>query len=194
VRQRGQYRIDFVVRYQDGGYPDQMAFENRQFHAGFGVHISVSNPALGRRAWGNGESYLLWLNLDTRPETRENNPEHYGFRAQVYESNGHSDMSLFTSAQARELLGQEVMSVDIMQAMENYGIDVSLEDMARYLNRDVPISIRVNTNTGRIGVKDPTAPIWFYFNVDPAMLDGNYVSLRTNKLAVAFDDFRVTQR
>ncbi|MFW5843143.1 MAG: hypothetical protein ACOCW6_04405, partial [Spirochaetota bacterium] len=64
----------------------------------------------------------------------------------------------------------------------------------KYLDRDVPVSIRVNTRTGEIGVKDPTAPIRFYFTVDPALVEGRYVSLRTNSLSASYDDFVVTQR
>jgi hypothetical protein len=83
------------------------------------------------------------------------------------------------------------MSIDIIAALAAWGVDLSVDDLARYLNQDVPVNIRVNTRTGRVGVLDPTAPVRFYFNVDPAVLRGNYVSLRTNGLAASFDYFTV---
>jgi hypothetical protein len=44
-------------------------------------------------------------------------------------------------------------------------------------------------------VMDPTNPsLWFWFDVEPAVLRGNYVSLRTNSLAVSFADFMITRR
>jgi hypothetical protein len=194
VDARGVYQIDFDIRYVDGGYASEQDLRNGYYHAGFGVHVGVANPPLGRQAWGNGESYLLWLNLDTRPETRRNAPEHYGFRAQVYESVSHSQMDLWETASARRMFGSPVMSIDLMEALRNYGVNLSVNDLMKYLNRDVPVSIRVNTRTGEIGVKDPTAPIRFYFNVDPALIRGRYVSLRTNSLSASYDDFTVTQR
>jgi hypothetical protein len=192
--QNGTYQIDFIIRYRDGGYQSQADLENLRLHGGFGVHLGVEDPPLGRVAWGAGESYLLWLNLDTRPATRRNSPEHFGFRAQVYKSEDNATMSLWETSFARRYFGDSRMSIDLVEALENYGVDVSIQDGQKYLVRDIPVSIRVNTDTGRVGVKDPTAPIRFYFNVDPEILDGNYISLRTNELGVEFDDFVVTRR
>lgn len=195
IPETGVYQVDFVIRYEGGGYENQQAYENRRFHAGFGVHVGASNPPLGKKAWGNDDSVLLWLNLDSRADTRENAPVHYGFRAQVYDSESNVDMDLYESPAVAEMLGSSTMSIDLVEALRRYGVeDIGFSDLAPYLQRDVPISIRVNTNTGRIGVKDPTAPIRFYFRVDPEKLQGNYISLRTNDLAVSFDDFTVTQR
>jgi hypothetical protein len=194
VPQRGVYQIDFVIRYVDGGYKSMSDYRAGRYHAGFGVHIGVQDPPLGGKSWGNNESYLLWLNLDTRQSTRRNASEHYGFRAQVYESDSHVAMDLYRSGQMRRMFGDPVASIDLVEALEANGIDVSISDIGPYLERDIPISIRVNTNTGEIGVKDPTAPIRFYFNVDTDKLDGDYVSLRTNSLAASFDDFTVTRR
>jgi hypothetical protein len=191
--QNGTYQIDFIIRYRDGGYQSQADLENLRLHAGFGVHLGVEDPPLGRIAWGAGESYLLWLNLDTRPATRRNNPEHYGFRAQVYKSEDNATMSLWETSFARRYFGDSRMSIDLIEALKNYGVDVTVQDGQKYLVRDIPVSIRVNTDTGRIGVKDPTAPIRFYFEVDPEILEGNYISLRTNQLGVEFDDFVVTR-
>ncbi len=191
---RGVYQIDFDIHYVDGGYKSQQDLRNGYYHAGFGVHVGVADPPLGKMAWGNGESYLLWLNLDTRPETRRNAPEHYGFRAQVYESVSNSQMALWEDRAVRQLFGDPVMSIDLVRALRNYGVNFSINDLMDYLDRDVPVSIRVNTRTGEIGVKDPTAPLRFYFRVEPELIRGSYVSLRTNSLSTSYDDFTVTQR
>ncbi len=197
VNQGSSYELEFSIRYVDGGFRNQEEFMAGIYHAGFGIHLGVDNPALGRRAWGSGESYLLWLNLDTRPETRRNNPEHYGFRAQVYHSTDNSTMRLARDPALRRdpelsrYVVDDYMSIDIIRALRDWGVDLSIDDLAMVLNQDVPINIRVNPRTGEIGVLDPTAPIRFFFRVDPAVLRGNYVSLRTNKLAVSYPYFSV---
>lgn len=197
VSQSGTYELEFTIRYVDGGYKSQADLSRGQYHAGFGIHVGVENPALGKMAWGAGESYLLWLNLDTREDTRRNHPEHYGFRAQVYESESNSRMSLARSslvrqnADLRRVTERDYVSIDIIAALRNMGIDLSVNDLMRFLDRDVPINIRVNTRSGEIGVLDPTAPVRFWFPVEPAVLQGNYFSLRTNGLAASFNYFRV---
>lgn len=197
VDQANPYELEFAIRYVDGGARNQEDFANGIYHAGFGIHVGVDNPALGRKAWGNGNSYLLWLNLDTRPQTRRDNPEHYGFRAQVYRSTSNTVMSLARDpALSRDpelsrYVVRDYMSIDIIRALRDWGVNVTVDDLGNYLNTDVPINIRVNPRTGEIGVLDPTAPIRFYFQVDPAVLRGTYVSLRTNKLAASFPYFRV---
>jgi hypothetical protein len=184
VRQRGEIEISFVVRYEAGGFEDQMALATGQLHAGFGIHVGVENPPLGRVAWGAGESYLLWLNLDTRAETMQNAMNtHFGFRGQVYESVKNSEMDVTP------------LNVDIQAALATIGINLTLDDLNQFLGTRVPMKIRVNYDTGRILVMDPTNPTtWFYFDVDPDVLEGNYISLRTNSLAVSFGDIRVVQR
>jgi len=194
VPQNGVYQIDFTIRYVDGGYRSMSDYRAGRYHGGFGVHIGVEDPPLGGKAWGNNDSYLLWLNLDTRRATDRAAGEHYGFRAQVYDSMDNVTMDLYRSAEMRRMFGDSRASIDLVAALNANGIDFQIADLGPYLEREVPVSIRVNTNTGEIGVKDPTAPIRFYFSVDPDKLDGDYVSLRTNKLAASFDDFTVTRR
>ena len=180
----GEYELSFRVRYEAGGFEDRDALLMQQLHAGFGIHIGVENPPLGRVAWGAGSSYLLWLNLDTRTETALDAPEHLGFRAQVYESIRNSEMYL-----------DEDLNVDIIGALNAYGYDVSLDDLAMYIQRPTQIRIRANFDTGRIMVMDPTNPsLWFYFDVSPSVLRGTHLSLRTNSLAVSFSDFVVRRR
>ncbi|MFO8065200.1 MAG: hypothetical protein ACQETQ_02435 [Spirochaetota bacterium] len=194
VPQEGVYQIDFTIRYVDGGYESMSDYEDGRYHAGFGVHIGVTDPPIGGKSWGNNESYLLWLNLDTRTATMEEAPHHAGFRAQVYESSDDVTMDLYESSEMRRLFGDSRTSIDLVAALRELGVDASVSDLNRYLDRDIPVSIRVNTNTGEIGVKDPTAPLRFYFSVDPELLEGDYISLRTNHLAASFDDFTVIER
>lgn len=195
--QSGQYELEFTIRYVDGGYSSSNDLMSGIYHAGFGIHIGAENPVLGGESWGMGDSYLLWLNLDTRPETRRNSPEHFGFRAQVYRSRSNTEMALLRApslARDRVLsryMVDDYVSVDIVAALRDWGVDLEIDDIGRYLNVDVPINVRVNTRTGEIGVLDPTAPVRFYFNVDPAVLRGNYVALRTNGLAASFDYFEL---
>lgn len=195
--QSGVYELEFTIRYVDGGYKSEADLSRGEYHAGFGIHVGVDNPALGKISWGAGESYLLWLNLDTRDSTRRNYPEHYGFRAQVYESESNSRMSLARSSLIRQnrdlrrVTEENYVSIDIIAALRNMGIDLSVNDLMSFLDRDVPINIRVNTRNGEIGVLDPTAPIRFWFPVDPDVLEGDYFSLRTNGLAASFNYFRV---
>lgn len=197
VAQDGIYELEFTIRYVDGGYGSMQDMRDGVYHAGFGIHLGVENPALGRAAWGSGDSYLLWLNLDTRPQTRRDHPEHFGFRAQVYRSTSNSAMSLLRDRSVANdpvlsrYVVDDYMSIDILAALRAWGVNLSINDIGRYLNRDVPINIRVNTRTGRVGVLDPTAPVRFYFNVDPDVLAGNYVSLRTNNLAASYNYFAV---
>lgn len=197
VNQGSEYELEFAIRYVDGGFASQEDFEDGIYHAGFGIHLGVTNPALGRRAWGSGDSYLLWLNLDTREATLRDHPQHYGFRAQVYRSTSNTAMTLARDpALARDpelsrYVVDDYMSIDIIRALRDWGVNATIDDLAMALDIDVPINIRVNPSTGEIGVLDPTAPIRFYFNVDPAVLRGNYVSLRTNKLAASFPYFQV---
>lgn len=193
--QQGVYQIDFNIRYADGGYRSAQDLRNQHLHAGFGVQLGVSNPPLRRTAWGLGESYLLWLNLDTRPDTRRNYPHHFGVRAQVYESRSLTSMDLLRGPSVEALLGSPVMSVDIAEALyREFGYVLNVGDVLPYLYSEFPISIRVNTRTGEIGVKDPTAPIRFYFTLDPSVLRGDYIALRTNGLAANFSNFVVTSR
>ena len=180
----GEFEVSFKVRYEAGGFESRAALLAQQLHAGFGIHLGVEDPPLGRVAWGAGDSYLLWLNLDTRAETAMGAREHVGFRAQVYESVSNSEMSLL-----------EAYNVDIIAALNAYGYDVSLADLSDYVESPVEIRIRANMTTGKIMVMDPTNPtLWFVFNVRPNVLRGNYVSLRTNSLAASYADFMIRQR
>ena len=195
VGQRETYEIEFAVRYVDGGYATREQLSKGTFHAGFGVQIGAEDPAIGKTSWGVGESYLLWLNLDTREQTRLERPEHYGFRGQVYDSESNIGMELMYSSQIADdpVLSRYTpdgyLSLDIPAALSDMGITLGMDELHRFLGQEVIFNVTVDTKTGRIGVKDPTAPVRFYFDVDPALLQGDYVSLRTNSLAISFDYF-----
>jgi hypothetical protein len=187
--QSGEIEISFMVRYQAGGFEDEAALARGYLHAGFGIQVGVeSRPP--RIAWGAGDSYLLWLNLDTRPETLTEKPEHFGFRGQVYRSTSNSVMDLTDDTR----YGVE-LNADIIAALNAAGINLAITDLADYVTILVPIKIRIDYDTGVVMVMDPTNPsLWLSFDVDPAVLAGRYISLRTNSLAVSFSDFKVTAR
>ena len=184
VPQTGEIEISFNVRYQAGGFADAAALRAQQLHAGFGIQVGVdSSPP--RLAWGAGNSYLLWLNLDTRTSTLRNNPEHFGFRGQVYRSRSNTAMAVMDGP----------YNTDILGALAEVGINLSIADLEAFLVEPVRIRIRVNYSTGLVLVEDPTAPgLWFEVPLDAQVLRGNYVSLRTNSLAVNFTDFTVSRR
>lgn len=194
VPQEGVYEIRFNVRYEDGGFRTVQDIEQQRFHAGFGVHVGLRDPLLGRESWGAGDGYLLWLNLDTRPATFTDFPNHAGFRAQVYRSESPVSMDLLSEPWISRVFGQSTLSIDLIQAMEAAGIAITVADVEPYLDQILPIRIRVNTNTGEVSIADPTAPIRYRLPLDPLVLRrGEYISLRTNSLAASFGNFRVVQ-
>ncbi len=186
------YEIRFNVRYEDGGYKSEQDLVNQIFHAGFGVHVGLANPLLGVESWGAGESYLLWLNLDTRGQTAEQYPDHFGLRAQVYESQGPVQMDLVTADWVERELGSEKLSIDIPAALRAAGIHLAISDVEPYLGHEIPMRIQVNNRTGTVRVADPTASVWYRLPLDANVLRaGDYLALRTNSLSVSFGDFRI---
>jgi len=172
VPQSGVFELEFSAKYIEGGYTDLKAAATGKYHGGFGIHIGVDKPAASM-AWGNGKSYLLWFNLDT---TVPKDSEFYGLRAQVYKSESSSRMNLMKDYNI-EILPQEVVTANL-----------------DYLAYALPIRMVVNTDSGEVRVYDPTVTdYYYYFNLDPKMLKGGYVAFRTNRVSVAFDDFKVTK-
>ncbi|MDA3940623.1 MAG: hypothetical protein PF693_15155, partial [Spirochaetia bacterium] len=99
--QAGIMSYNFNVRYQDGA---------EDMHAGFGVHLFVDNPAKGK-AWGNGKSYLLWLNFDENAKEITK-----GLSAQIYKSVSNSKMELIADIDLNDyvyLLTEDVMDMVI---------------------------------------------------------------------------------
>ncbi len=189
----GEQEIELVFRYEEGGYGDLQALANGEFRAGFGLHVGTLRPALGQRSWGNGESLLLWLNLDTLPETRERFPEHFGLRAQLYHSRGSTNMQLLRDSAFSSVYGDARASVDIAAALgaETQALLTAIAQ-GGFLSRDLTVRIRLNSQTGRLMVEDPSLPgTWYVATVDPELLSGSYLSIRTSGLAISVDRISV---
>lgn len=157
VDQSGIMEYSFNVRYEGGALSDRMG--------GFGLQVFVDDAHKGK-SWGNGESYLLWVNYDQNPSYGQ-----AGFRAQVYRSYTHSRMEL----------------------LEGYDIPLDQRVLqAENLKVNIPVKIQVNGSNGLVKVWDPTRPgTYIRFYLDEAPGRGNYFSLRSNSLAVSFDNLSV---
>ncbi len=166
VPQSGLMQYEFNVRYIDGG-EDQ--------YAGFGIHVFVSKPHKGL-AWGEGRSFLLWVTYD--PKAYDGT----GFYGQVYKSVTSSYMYLMKG-----------YHIEIPQSIKVGGkVYVYLDP--KYVNYNIPIKFTIDSNTGDVKIYDPLIPNWVWkFNLGGPVPKGSYVTLRTNSLAVSFDDFKVTK-
>ena len=130
---------------------------------GFGIHIFVDNPSTIKNSWGDGESVLLWLNYDADPYLDEI-PS--GLSAEVYHSSNNNIM---------EMAG--------VFNLNSYSYLLS-GDVA---NLNIPIKLKVNSYTGQAWISSPVDPSLEYtFNLGKKNLEGDFVSLRTNSLAVSF--------
>ena len=154
--QKGTMEYRFDVRYEGGG-EDQMG--------GFGIHVFV-DEAYADRSWGNGTSYLLWVNYD--PEATYGKQ---GFVAQVYKST-----NFFT-----------------MEIMKDYQLKLDTSMVSREaLRTTIPIRIQVNGNTGLVKVYDPRREHYYYkFRLPEPPRSGSHIALRTNSLAASFDNLEV---
>ncbi len=151
--QAGIVTYQFNVKYVTGGLDDM--------HAGFGIHVFVDKPAKGK-AWGNGKSYLLWLNYDKNAKNITK-----GLSAQIYKSTSNSKMEL-------------VADIDL----NKYAYLLTPEN----LHVVVPIKMTINGFNGDVKIYDPTDPTWVYvFNLgNKTPLTGKYISLRTNSASFSF--------
>jgi hypothetical protein len=157
--QSGEMQYEFNVRYESGFTEDMMG--------GFGIHVFVNNPWDGK-SWGNGRSYLLWLNYDPAPSYGSR-----GFTAQIYKS---------TTATRMTLVGEFDLN-RYAYLMDSFNV-----------NTIVPARIKVNGANGSVWVEDPTLPGYGYrFSLGEALGSGGYVGLRTNSLALSFDNIIVTK-
>jgi hypothetical protein len=161
VPQSGPMIYQFNIRYE-GGAEDG--------HGGVGIHIFVDR-ALNRASWGAGKSYLLWLNYDEKPLSKDI-PS--GLSAQIYKSLTNSRMLLIDSISLSEY---EPLLTD-----ENLASPITFKIIA-------------DGDTGEVRIYDPTDPDnrrYFYFYIDrkDLPLKGGYVALRTNgiKLSFALED------
>jgi len=161
VPQSGIMLYQFNVRYE-GGAEDG--------HGGVGIHIFMDS-AVNRASWGAGKSYLLWLNYDDEPISKDIPA---GLSAQVYRSVNNSRMELLVSTPLKE-----------------YERFITKENLKRTLS----FKIIANGDTGEVRVYDPTDPHdrkYFVFFMDKKDLPikGSYAALRTNgiKLSFALED------
>ena len=153
--QEGVVEYKFNVRYEDGFFEDA--------HAGFGLHIFVDKPARGY-SWGEGHSYLLWLNYDSTPVS-DDIPA--GLSAQVYRSDVNWDMELIESVS----LG---------------AVEKAIMSFPR--NTVIPIRIVADGRTGSLKLYDPVNPsVYYTLTLDnKKALEGNFVTLRTNSSSFSF--------
>jgi hypothetical protein len=173
IPQSGVYQVEFTVKYSGGGFASPQAAAQGKYHAGFGIHIGVDKAAK-TVAWGNGKSYLLWANLDTIVPSGS---PHFGLRGQVYQSFTNTRMDLLKD-----------YNVEILP------LNAALPALNNLAGKTLPVKLVINTNDGEIRVYDPTvAGYYYYFYLNPGQLKGSWLSLRTNKLSVTFDDFKVTK-
>jgi hypothetical protein len=153
VKQKGTMVYQFTVEYVDG-IQDGMG--------GFGIHLFVDKPAAGK-AYGEGESYLLWLNYDENPLSSE---VPAGLSAQIYKSSSYTRMKMIQAVS--------------LKALEPV--------IARNINEKLTVKVEINSLTGMGRVYDPfNMDVSYPFSLGKGMIpEGNYVSLRTNSLGVSF--------
>jgi hypothetical protein len=155
VPQQGPMLYEFDARYETGA---------EDGHGGFGLHI-FEDAALNRSSWGAGNSYLLWLNYDEKPDSSKI-PK--GLSAQIYRSHNNTWMDL-------------VGSYDL-----NYYADFLTADALSY---PVHFKIIADGDTGEVRVYDPIEEDTYYvLNLDrkDIPLKGQWVSLRTNGMRMSF--------
>jgi len=155
VPQEGQVLYEFNVRYESGALSDG--------HGGFGIHIFVDDPARGF-AWGDGNSYLLWVNYDENPGSDEIPA---GLSAQIYKSTADDKMELLQSISLK-----------------------SVENMltAPMLKMNIPVKLLVDGSTGMAYIYDPmnmNLRYPFEIEIDEPMM-GDWVALRTNGISLSF--------
>ncbi len=161
--QSGVMQYEFNVQYVNG-------FNDT--YGGLGFHVMISDPSNGR-SWGDGTSGLLWLAWDRASYGP-------GVFAQAYASTGPTQMGLWPPR-------------DIIKAGNNMPLPGTYV-RADALNVTIPVKIVVDTNAGEIRVYDPMDMNFFYrFKADIPIKSGKYIGLRTNSLAVAFDNLQVTK-
>ncbi len=155
VPQSGAMVYAFNARYESGA---------EDGHGGFGVHL-FADDIHQRASWGSGNSYLLWLNYDENPVSKDIPA---GFSAQIYRSTSNSSMKL-------------VQSIDLNQ----YRYLITEENLAQ----PIPVKIVMNGKSGEVRVYDPTdSSYYYYFFIDSAdvPLEGDWIALRTNGIRLSF--------
>ena len=130
---------------------------------GFGIHLFVDKPSSIKNSWGDGDSVLVWLNYDADP-VLDDIPA--GLSAAVYHSSNNSVM---------ELAGAYDLNSWSSLLTPNAG------------KITIPVELTVNGRTGDAWIRSPLdSSVVYRFNLGKKNLQGDYVSLRTNGMAVSF--------
>jgi hypothetical protein len=156
IPQSGAMMYEFDARYEGGG---------EDGHGGFGLHIFLDAPYNGV-SWGAGSSYLLWLNYDEKPLSKDIPA---GLSGQLYRSYSNSRMEL-------------VKSYDL-----NSYANLLTEDNLAY---PVHFKIIADGDTGEVRVYDPTVSDGSYYvlylDKKDLPVKGDWIALRTNGLKMSF--------
>jgi len=140
-------------------------------YAGFGFHVLVTDPSTGR-SWGDGRSALLWLTWDQAAYGA-------GIFAQAYASAGPSQMGLYPP--------RDIKAGNNMPLPATYL-------KPEFVKMSIPVKIVIDTKAGEVKVYDPLDMNFFYrFKAEMPIKSGKYIALRTNSMAVAFDNLKVTK-
>lgn len=134
--------------------------------AGFGIHIVVDEPT-GRRSWGQNKSLLLWLTYDVEAYGAE------GVYAQIYRSSSPTKMNL--------------------QGMEGPEFPLPPSFLPERLEGSLHVKFLIDTESGIGRLYNPLRSGYYVeLDVGGPLGSGSYISLRTNSLALAFDNITVT--
>ncbi len=153
VPQKGAMVYEFTMRYEGGG---------EDGHGGVGIHMLGDRTSKGK-AWGMGDSWLLWLNYDEKPRNKDITA---GLSAQLYKSTNNSTMNVVKS-----------LSLSRYEPV-----------LMANLNRDIPVKLTFLPDRGRLLIADPTgASAGWYLDMPGSKGDqGMYVAARTNGLKASF--------
>ena len=163
VRQEGTLVYEFDVRYISG---------LRDSYGGFGIHILVDKPT-GLRSWGQNQSYLFWLTYDVQAYQAEN------VFAQVYKSRGPTEMEYYFMRGDEYPIPTNIFSV------------TALPDASKVPDA-LHVKLMIDTKTGNGRLYNPNRPDSYYdISLGSALGTGMYIGLRTNSVALAFDNVSV---
>ena len=164
VKQRSVVSFSFDLSYLSG---------LEDLYGGFGLHLSVDRPT-GLRSWGQNRSVLLWISCDGAAYGTDD------FYLQVYRSFSPSRMEFAGMTGGEYPLPADFLSPRALKAASADGASLR-------------ISCTIDGETGEGRLYSSLKPGWFVpFRIDPLPQDGRYISLRTNSLSVAVDNFSMS--
>jgi len=161
VDQSGVIQYEFGMGYLEG-LDDQ--------YGGVGIHILIDQPNEGR-AWGHGESHLLWLTYDFLEYNKAK------IFAQLYKSTGPTSMKIIHTATAYPCPSDKL----------------STSYFENITGKTISIKIIIDTTSGIIKAYHPFKANYYYeVKLGKSFPVGSYLSFRTNSLSVLIDDFKVS--